>query len=108
MTVAKKELKNKIETVKLALENKGAEIAAKQVAIECFDKEEHFDEEQYNDMLDENGMVDICGMQFVASRALKILDETAYLCGLGDFIDGMENDEFEEYRELESELEELE
>jgi len=65
-------------------------------------------EESYREAIDEEGPVIICGMKYTASRILEELDPTAYRCGLNDYVDSIEVSEDEDYKELESELEELE
>jgi len=41
----------------------------------------------YDEMIDEGGPVTVSGMEFVASRALKLLDPIAYRTGFSDFAD---------------------
>jgi len=50
-------------------------------------------EEAYDAMLDDSyDTIDICGYHYSPSRALKLVDPTAYRCGLLDFEDMMERD----------------
>lgn len=64
---------------------------------------------QYDQMLDEvNGKF----MGIDASHILKVMDPTAYHCGLLDYLDGLDQDEEKikkyDYAELIEELEEIE
>lgn len=59
-------------------------------------------------MLDENGPVNVAGLEFYPSRILQELDPIALRCGLIDYVDSLEVDEDEDYRELEEELGDLE
>lgn len=75
----------------------------------------------YNEMLDECGTVKIGSLEYSPSDVLKSVDPTAYRCGLLDFIDSLDNEDFGDYcgmieaygerkdqiDELETELEEL-
>lgn len=46
-------------------------------------------DDMYRDMLDEvYGDVKIAGMRYSTSRALALLDETAYRTGFNDWLDG--------------------
>lgn len=57
-------------------------------------------EKLYDDMLDEvYGQVNIAGLNYMTSRVQKEIDETAYACGVNDYLDGLLNDG--EYTELE-------
>ena len=49
--------------------------------------------ERYDQMLDDcYGDVEICGMKYAPSRALALVDPTAYRCGLGDWLSALESD----------------
>ena len=60
-------------------------------------------EERYDELLDDEGPVYVAGMAFSPSRILKELDQTAYDCGLADFLDacGYTTDEDESDEEEE-------
>jgi hypothetical protein len=61
--------------------------------------------EQYRDLLDEiYGDTEVCGMSYSAGRALQILDEVAFRCGLGDYESEIQT-ELEEAIENEDESE---
>lgn len=52
-------------------------------------------EDMYEDMLNDcYETIDICGMKYDAGRALRLIDEIAFRCGVSDWCD----EEFEEIR----------
>ena len=65
-------------------------------------------EDQYIDMLNSEGPVTVCGMEFDPARILQELDPTAYNCGLGDYVSGLDVEETEEYKELTEQIDNLE
>ena len=76
--------------------------------INNFDPSEYVSDDTYADFLDDiYGQVDICGYKYYASYALSQLDEIAYDCGFSDYCNSLQNSDFEEFKELEAELEEL-
>lgn len=80
-----------------------------QYQIDNFDKSEFADEQGYDDWLDEiSGEVTIGSLSYSASRVLSQVDPIAYRCGFSDYVDGLDNEDFEEYTALVDELEELE
>jgi len=82
-----------------------ANIAELEQTIKDFEIDQDNYVEQYEELLDEcHG--DFMGMS--ASRILKVMDATAYRCGLNDYIDGIDIEDDERYKELQDELEELE
>ena len=87
------------------IEEKREEIAAKQQEIDNFEIDEMDFIEQYNDMIDET-TEHIFNMY--PSTILEGMDPIMYRCGLSDYVDSLEVEEDENYKELESELEELE
>ena len=51
-------------------------------------------EKRYDEMLDDTyGDAEIAGMKFCTSMALFELDETAYHCGMSDWLDSEVNDD---------------
>ena len=66
--------------------------------------------EQYDDCLNEvcGGCVKIGSLEYDAGRALREVDPIAYCCGLNDYVDGIEIEETEAYKDLTEEIEELE
>ena len=75
---------------------------------ETFELDPNDFEEQYCEMLDSEGTVDVWGMKFDPSRILKELDPTAFNCGLGDYVDSLDNDASKEYKDIQERLEEAE
>jgi DNA repair exonuclease SbcCD ATPase subunit len=60
--------------------------------------------EQYNNMLDE------CYgdfMNYPASMILERVDPIAHRCGLNDYVDGIDVRELDEYKEIETRIEEI-
>lgn len=49
----------------------------------------------YDEMIDEGGPVTVAGIDFVASRALRLLDPIAYRVGFSDYADALIQDGFE-------------
>ena len=98
---------NKTEIEK-AIEDKKAEIAAKEKEAENFELDPDDYEESYKESLDSEGPVNVAGMTFEAHRIIEELDPTAYRCGLVDYVDGINKTEDAGYIELTEELETLE
>ena len=66
------------------------------------------DYDQYDMMLDEcHDEVDVCGYKYAPSQALKQLDPTAYRCGFLDYLDGLDIEESDEWKELEEQIEDI-
>lgn len=53
-------------------------------------------EEMYQDCLDESGPVKIAGYEYDTSHALRLVDPTAYRCGLADYISSLLDDQLTE------------
>ena len=88
----------KLEMLKMELVNKQSE-------LESFDRLEHVTEEMYDDMLDDcHGNF----MGYSASEILKAIDPIAYRCGMSDYADSLEDDDFPEYVELCDAISEIE
>lgn len=49
----------------------------------------------YDSMIDEGGTVTVAGIEFVASRSLRLLDPIAYREGFSDFADALIQDGYE-------------
>jgi len=65
----------------------------------------HEIENQYEEYLNEcYSVVDICGYEYEAGRALRLIDETAFRCGVCDFV----SEDFEEVTAKDMTKEELE
>ncbi len=58
--------------------------------------------EMYESMLSEcyGDTVEVCGMEMDSVRVLKEMDPTAYRCGLNDYADGLDKEDFPEYVKL--------
>ena len=56
-------------------------------------------QERYDDMLDEEGPVTIGGLEYSVSRVLQEVDPIAYRCGMADYRDTLEWDEWTENHE---------
>lgn len=81
----------------------------KQKEIDCFDVSEYYDEEMFiEDMREEFGMVKIIGHAYYAIETLQEIDNTAFREMFNNHLDTLDKGEFDEYKELEEELEELE
>ena len=52
-------------------------------------------EAMYDSMIDEGGPVTVAGIDFVPSRALKLLDPIAYRTGFSDYADMLIQDGYE-------------
>jgi chromosome segregation ATPase len=97
----KEQLETRIEQLKETIEQKEEE-------IENFELDPDNYEEEYIEMLDSEGTITAGGIDFDPSRVLKELDPTAFYCGLNDWIDSLDKEDDENYKELLEELERLE
>ena len=50
--------------------------------------------DRYHDMLDEMGLVEIAGLDYAVSHALQSVDPIAYRCGMIDYQDALDWDEW--------------
>ena len=83
-------------------------IKAVQKKMDRFDVSEYYDEDAYiRDMREEWGTVNIMGYEYNAIDALYKLDNIAFREMYNNHIDTLDKNDFEEYQELEEELEEL-
>jgi hypothetical protein len=61
----------------------------------------------YEDTLGEiYGEIDICGMKYDVARALKEVDPTAYRCGLSDYADSLDKEQFQDFQDLQEAVDE--
>ena len=105
---------NTIEQVQNAIYEVEKTIGAIEIAI--LDKQKEIDsfeysctDDEYDEMLDDvYGDVEVCGVTYSSSRALKLLDPTAYRCSKCDYESNYDLDDVEEYNDLKDELETLE
>ena len=84
------------------------DIADLKKQIDNFKLDPYDYEGDYCNMLDEQGYVRIGSLTFSPSEIVRELDETAYRCGLNDYIDSLDVKDDSDYQRLEEELEELE
>jgi len=105
-----KDIQNDIESTNSAIDSATQAVADKQNEIDNFDKSRYYTEEMYDQDLESiyGDSVEVCGMTMNPVYILKECDPTAYRCGMNDLIDNKDNSDFEEFNELETELEELE
>jgi hypothetical protein len=87
------------------LENQIAELKQE---MEDFELDPDDYRTQWDECLDENGPVKIGSLEYASSYVLKNVDETAYRCGLNDYVDSLDKEEDSKYKELADKLEELE
>jgi phage shock protein A len=97
-----------IETTQERLDEVQDDITSTESKMENFDKNGDDVEDKYIDALDSDGTVTVAGMEYDPSRILQELDPTAYRCGLVDFADSCELEDFDDYNTLVEELAELE
>lgn len=99
------------------IENKQAELSKLNCALEnkqnelsSFDLSEHVGKDPYNEMLDEiyKDACDQLPVNVTGSELLKNYDPVGYRCGFNDYIDSLDPSSFDEYKDLEEEIEELE
>ena len=84
-------------------------IKDKQKEIDCFDVSEYYDEDMFiEEMREDFGMVKVMGYKYYAIDTLREIDNTAFCEMFNNHLDTLGKGEFEEYQELEEELEELE
>ena len=96
-----------VEQLKRDIEDKQGEIATAQSNIETF--EYSCTDEEYNEYLDNIfDEVEVCGMTYNVSYALKELDPIAYRCGKSEYEADFDLENCEEYRDMLTELNELE
>ena len=84
------------------------ELKEKQEEQNNFEIDPDGHEEEWRDFIDEEGPVRIIGLEYNAAHVLEQINPTAYSCGLNDYIDSLEIEEDKAYKELQSEIEEIE
>lgn len=99
---------NALETAQAELEKLEGHRDDIQGKVDSFELDEGEYEDQYIEAIDSDGAVMVAGMAFTASRILQELDPIAYNCGLSDYVDGIDKEKDEGYKELVEELESLE
>jgi len=97
-----KELSNKRQELEMA------RARLKELARDLDIFEPDVDELDYDEWLDELYEPYECGVTIYASDALKNCDPIAYRCGFNDYINSLDPEDFEEYRDIKEEIDELE
>lgn len=92
--------------LKAAIESKKLEIKEKQAEIDAFEIE--VSDSDYDESLDSDGPVNVLGMEFYPSDILKNCDPIAYRCGKNDYIDSLDKEDNDDYQDLISEKDDLE
>ena len=65
-------------------------------------------EDQFDDMLNDSiPEIEIGCLTYSPSHVLKNVDPTAYRCGLVDYIDSLDVEDSDEYKELQDEIDQL-
>ena len=82
------------------LKEKQQEMAGYEISRDASDYRDHLDE-VYGD-------IEICGGTYSAGSVLEEVDPTAFRCGMNDWIDSLDKEDEEDYKELMEEEEELE
>lgn len=84
-------------------------IKAVQKKMDRFDVSQYYDEDMFiEEMREEFGMVKIMGQAYYAIDTLQEIDNIAFREMFNNHLDALDKGDFEEYKELEEELEELE
>lgn len=68
--------------------------------IEEFEIEPDDFVEEYEEALNDEGPVRVAGLEYMPAYVLKEVDYTAYLCGLNDFVGGIDKEDVSEYQRL--------
>ena len=108
-------MKNSIELLRAEVEMKEHEIRKMQALIADKEKQQSqieldpYDyEDQFDDMLDESiPEIEIGSLTYSPSHVLKYVDPVAYRCGLNDFVDSLDVEDSDEYKELQEEIDQL-
>ena len=100
-------MKTKLETLQAQLISLQDDASAIETQIDNFELDESDYEDSYIEALDCEGTITAGGLEFCPSRILSELDPIAYNCGLSDYVDSMDKEESEDYKELTEELENL-
>ena len=99
---------NLMRLIMKRIEELKKDIADLKKQIDNFELDPYDYEGDYCNMLDEQGYVHIGSLTFSPSEIVRELDETAYQCGLDDYVDSLDVKDDSDYQKLEEELEELE
>lgn len=98
---------NEINATLQDLNNELDRLTTEQVNLDIYDTS-LADSDAYDEWLDEcYGDVDICGYKYSASRALEEVDPVAYRCGFSDYLDSLDIEDSDEWKELEEQIGDL-
>ena len=108
-------MKNSNELLRAEVEMKEQEIRKMQSQIADKEKQQNQIEldpddfaDQFDESLDESiPEIEIGSLTYSPSHVLKNVDPVAYRCGLNDFIDSLDVEDTDEYKELEDEIDQL-
>ena len=108
-------MKNLIELLRAEVEMKEQEIRKMQSQIADKEKQQEqieLDPDDYEDQFDESlddsiPEIEIGCLTYSPSHVLKNVDPTAYRCSLNDFIDSLDVEDSDEYKELQEEIDQL-
>ena len=108
-------MKNSNELLRAEVEMKEHEI--RKIQSQIADKEKQQEQieldpddvaDQFDESLDESIQeIEIGCLTYSPSHVLKKMDPTAYRCGLIDFIDSLDVEDSEQYKELQDEIDQL-
>ena len=108
-------MKNSIELLRAEVEMKEHEIRKMQAQIADKEKQQsniELDPDDYEDQFDESldesiPEIEIGCLTYSPSHVLKNVDPVAYRCGLNDFVDSLDVEDSDEYKELQEEIDQL-
>lgn len=63
--------------------------------------------DQFDECLDGAGSIEVAGCTFYPSQILKECDPVAYRCSLNDFVDSLDVEDSDEYKALQSEIDDI-
>lgn len=96
-----------IETLNAQLIIARNNLKAKQAEMEAYEVTRS--EYQYREYLNESEeWVTVCGHEYAAGNVLEAIDPIAFRCGMNDWIDSLDKEDEDDYKELMEEEEELE
>jgi len=99
--MTREELETRIEEIQQEIET----LTKEQDNIEI-DNDEH--EDAYCDMLDEISTVEIGSLTYNPSTVLREVDPTAYRCGLNDYVDSIDIEDTDDWKDLDYKIHDLE
>ena len=108
-------MKNSIELLRAEVEMKEHEIRKMQAQIADKEKQQsniEFDPDDFADQFDESldesiPEIEIGCLTYSPSHVLKNVDPVAYRCGLNDFVNSLDVEDSDEYKDLQEEIDQL-